>query len=104
MNFRKPLAEKINDRVLDKIKKAPKPTKVAEVLAVIRQFPGMALTFEEIAELNNISEFGKPEKAKASDYVAALADIRKHPEIRVIITPSETVVRFTGDGTTGINR
>ncbi|MEM0372552.1 MAG: hypothetical protein QXO69_01790 [archaeon] len=102
MDFRRQLAEKINDNVLNKIKNAPKPTKVAEALAVVKQFPAMALTFEEIAELVNISDPGADEKAKASDY--DVNEIRKHPEMRVVRTPTETLVRYVGTGQNSLYR
>lgn len=102
MDFRRQIADKLNDSVLDKIKNAPKPTKVAEALAVVKQFPAMALTFEEIAELINLADTGKEGKSKASDY--DINEIRKHPEMRVVRTPSETLIRYVGTGQNSLYR
>jgi hypothetical protein len=82
----------LNDEILDNIKKAPKPTKVAEVLAVTRNIPGIAVTFEEIAEIINISDPGRDEKSSPSDY--DVKEIRKHPELLVENLPNVTYVRY----------
>ena len=92
MNFRRQVSEKLTPDVLDKIKKAPKPTKVAEVLAVTKQFPGMAMTFDEIAEIINVSDIGRDEKSRPSEYNAD--EVAKNPELRVIRTPTETLIRY----------
>ena len=92
ISFRRQISEKMTTSVLEEIKKAPKPTKVAEVLAVVKQFPGIAITLEEIAEIANISDPGKDEKSTPEEYNPD--EINKHPEMRVIRTPTETLVRY----------
>ena len=92
MNFRKQVSEKLTPDVMDKIRKSPKPTKVAEVLAVVKQFPGMAMTFDEIAEIINVSDIGREEKSRPSEYNAA--EVAKHPDMRVVRTPTETFIRY----------
>lgn len=94
ISFRTQLSEKMTTSVLNTIRDAPKPTKVAEALAVVKQFPGIAITLEEIAEIKNIADPGNPEKSRASEYNSD--EINKHPEMRVIKTPNETLVRYLG--------
>ena len=94
ISFRKQLSEKMTTQVLNKIRDAPKPTKVAEALAVVKQFPGIAVSLDEIAEIRNISDPGNPEKSKASEYNPD--EIGKHPEMRIVRTPGETLVRYVG--------
>lgn len=92
ISFRKQISERLTTRVMDEIKSAPKPTKVAEVLAVVKQFPGIAITIEEVAEIANISDPGKPEKSSPSDY--NLVEVGRHPDMRVLRTPNETLVKY----------
>jgi len=95
MELRKEITSKLNNSILMKIKNSPKPTKVAEVIAVTKNFPGIALAFDEIAELINISNPGADEKSRESDYDEN--EIKRHPDLLVVHTPYKTYVRFTGE-------
>ena len=97
MELRNEITSKLDNMVLNKIKNSPKPTKVAEVIAVTKNFPGMAFGFDEIAELINISNPGASEKSRESDYDAN--EIKRHPDLLIVHTPDKTYVRFTGDST-----
>ena len=97
MNLRNEITSKLDNMILNKIKESPKPTKVAEVIAVTKNFPGMAFGFDEIAELINISNPGAEEKSLESDYDPN--EIKRHPDLLVVNTPDKIYVRFTGDST-----
>lgn len=82
----------LNEEMLRRIKNAPKPTKTAEALAVVKEFDGNAISLSEIAEIVNIANPGRDERAKSEEY--CVKDLRKHPELRVVATPNETYVRY----------
>ncbi|MEM4221815.1 MAG: hypothetical protein QW097_00050 [archaeon] len=93
LELRSEIMKRLDDNVLLSIKNAPKPTKVAEVIAVVKHFPGMALSLEEIAEIINIADPGRSTKAKPSDYNPM--EIMKNKELVVISGPDGTYVRYT---------
>lgn len=82
----------LNEEVLRRIKSSPKPTKVAEAIAVVKEFDGKALSLGEIAEVVNVAEPGREQKATEEEY--PVKEMRKHPNLRVITTPKETHVRY----------
>lgn len=92
--IRREIIAKLDDKILDRIKKAPKPTKVAEALAVAKEMAGMSLSLGEIAEVINIAEPGRNIKAAESDYT--IADLKRHPSLLITTTPQGCFVRFTG--------
>ena len=92
MDLRPEIQKILNSKAIDNIRKAPKPTPVAEVLAVAREFGGKALSLEEIAEIVNLADPGKSPRAKAANYLSQ--EITKHPELLVVRTPRETLVRL----------
>ncbi|GEM_PF-2282767 len=92
LELRGDITRRLTPDVLDKINQAPKPTRVAEVLAVTRQLPGIAVTFEEIAELINLADPGRAERADPRNYDAK--ELRKHPELLLEQLPSTTFVRY----------
>lgn len=94
MELRGEITKKLSSVTLEKIKKAPKPTKVAEALAVVKELEGTAVSLDEIAEIVNIADPGRDAKARASDYV--LEELGKHPDMLLVKTPKETFVRYTG--------
>jgi transcription initiation factor TFIIIB Brf1 subunit/transcription initiation factor TFIIB len=94
MELRGDISKRLNHTVLESIKKAPKPTKVAEALAVVKELGGVAVSLDEIAEIINISEPGRDEKARASDYL--IKDLDRHPDLLLVKTPRETLVRYVG--------
>lgn len=93
-----PLKKQIEDRlssyVLELIRKEPKPTPVAEALAVVKHMKGMSLTTAEIAEIINISEPYRNVKAKPNDY--AYDELKRHPDLLITRTPSDIFVRYVG--------
>ncbi len=92
-SLRGSIKEDLSEEALRRISSAPKPTKIAEVLAVTKEFEGKALNLMEIAEIANIAEPGKRERSSADEY--PVEDIKKHPNLRVIQNPSETYIRYT---------
>lgn len=92
IDLRPEIQKALNPKVIDSIRRAPKPTPVAEVLAVAREFGGKALSLDEIAEIVNLSDPGKTPRAKAANYHAQ--EIVKHPELLLVRTPRETLVRL----------
>ena len=92
--LRASIKEQLNEEILRRINSAPKPTSVAEAIAVTREFEGKALNLMEIAEIANIADPGKDEKSSAANY--STEAMRKHPDLRVIQNPNETYVRYVG--------
>ncbi len=89
------IEKELNDETLRRIKAAPKPTKVAEAIAVTREFKGKALDLSEIAEIANIANPGKEERSKKDEY--PIKEMKKHPDLRVLSTPKGNYIRYTGD-------
>jgi hypothetical protein len=87
------LQRKLTAVVIERIHKAPKPTKISEVLAVARELRGTAVSIDEAAQVINVAEPGRDIKARASDY--DLAEIERHPNLLVVRTPRGTYVRYT---------
>jgi len=85
----------LDEETLSRIKAAPKPTKVAEALAVAKEFRGKALDLSEIAEVANIANPGREEKSNKDEY--PVEEMRKHPDLRVLSTPKGAYVRYTGE-------
>ena len=86
------LMRRLTPKTIKQIADAPKPTKVAEIVAVTKALDGMSVNLEEIAEVINIAEPGREIKAKADDYNAD--DIKNHPDLVVVGTPSSHFVRY----------
>ncbi len=93
IELRGDITRKLTPAVMERIREAPKPTKTAEVVIVTREFKGMALSLEEIAEIMNISDPSR-QRSRASDY--EVRELEKHPELLVIKTPTATYVRYVG--------
>lgn len=94
LELRGDITSRLNDAVLDNIRKAPKPTKTAEALAVAKELHGAAVSFEEIAEIVNIAEPGRNTKAKPKDY--QLDELKKHPALVITTTPKANFIRYLG--------
>jgi len=94
MELRSDITQRLTPIVLKNIRKAPKPTKVAEALAVAKELKGVAISLDEIAEVVNIAEPGRNIKARSTDY--DIADLEKYPDLLLVKTPRETYVRYTG--------
>lgn len=92
--IRKEITAKLDEKILNRIKNAPKPTKVAEALAVVKEMGGVSVSLGEIADVINIAEPGRNVKASEKDYV--IADLKRHPSLLLTTTPSGCYVRFTG--------
>ena len=88
------LERMLTERVLERIRNAPKPTKTAEVVAVAKELKGVALSLDEVATIINIAEPERDVKARASDYDPE--ELKKRPDLLVITTPRGTFVRYTG--------
>jgi len=93
MELRRNIEQKLTSKVLDEIADAAKPTKTAEVVAVVKQFPGMALSLEEIALIANIAEPGRDVKARASDY--DVSEVQRYPEMLIVREPHGVSVRYS---------
>jgi uncharacterized protein with PhoU and TrkA domain len=92
--LRKEITSKLDGTVLERIKNAPKPTKVAEIISVAKEFKNMSLSLEEIAEITNVAEPGRNVKARMKDY--PIEELRKHPNLLVTTTPQGCFVRYVG--------
>jgi hypothetical protein len=92
IDLRGDLTKQLTPQVMDKIRKAPKPTPVAEALAVTKEFQGRALSLEEIAEIVNLCDPGRDRRAKASDFNPD--ELNRHPELLLVRTPRECMVRY----------
>ena len=92
IELRKEVAEKLTPVTIDRIRKALKPTKTAEAMAVVKELKGVSLSLDEIAEIINISEPGRGVKAKASDYSSE--ELGKNPELIITRTPKNCFVRY----------
>lgn len=92
IELRAEVVKRLTPPVMDRIRKAPKPTKVAEALAVTKEFKGVALSVGEIAEIINIAEPGREEKAIGRHYDPA--ELGRHPDLLLIRTPGGTFVRY----------
>lgn len=92
--LRRVIEERLSDYVIDQIRKAPKPTPVAEALAVTKQFRNMGLSTSEIAEIINIVEPYRDLKAKPNDYL--YDEMKKHSDLLVTRSIDDIFVRFVG--------
>jgi hypothetical protein len=97
MEIRGEIEKRLTLPVLERIRVAPKPTKVAEVLAVVRELPGVSVSLKEVAEIINVSEPGRDLKAKFSDYSAEELD--RHPDLVLTLNPRGSFVRYVGGRT-----
>jgi hypothetical protein len=97
IELRPEIERKLTPVVLEHIRKAQKPTKVAEALAVTKELAGISVSLAEIAEIINISEPGRDMKAGASDYT--LAELDRHPDLVLTTTPRGSFVRYVGGKT-----
>ena len=91
--LRSDIMRRLTPAVIKKITDAPKPTKIAEVLAVTRALDGMAVNLDEIAEIINIAEPGRNIKAKQNDY--NIAEVKNHPDLVVVGIAANNFVRYT---------
>jgi len=89
------IEKELHEEKLHRIKAAPKPTKVAEAIAVTREFEGKALSLSEIAEIANIANPGREERSTEEQF--SLEEMRKHPDLRVISTPKGSFIRYVGE-------
>lgn len=87
--------DNLNEEMLRRIKSAPKPTKTAEALSIVKEFDRKALSLKEIARVANIADPGKDEKSRKEEY--PVKEMKKHPNLRVLATPQETHVRYVSD-------
>lgn len=94
LELRGDISSRLNDAVLDRIRKALKPTKTAEALAVAKELKGVAVSLEEVAEIVNISEPGRNTKARVTDY--EINELRKHPSLIITTTPKADFIRYIG--------
>ena len=90
IDLRGDLVNQLTPPVLDRIRKAPKPTPVAEALAVVKEFQGKALSLDEISEILNLSDPAR-ERRKAGDFDPE--ELKRHPELLLVRTPTECMVR-----------
>jgi len=97
IEIRQEIEKRLSPLVLERIRVAPKPTKVAEALAVAKELPGVSVSLEEIAEIINIAEPGRNVKARPSDY--STSELDKHPDLVLTITPRGAFVRYVGGRT-----
>ena len=95
LNLKPRIEEKLDENTIQKIAAAPKPTPVAEAIAVTKQFEHISLDLEEIAEILNIAEPGKNKRAKASDF--DVQEMRKHPNLRVIQSAGRVYIKYIPD-------
>lgn len=95
MELRSDITRRLSQAVLENIRNAPKPTKVAEALAVAKELKGVAISLDEIAEVVNISEPERNIKARSTDY--EITELEKYPDLLLVKTPRETYVRYTGN-------
>ena len=91
IDLRGDLTNQLTPPVMDRIRKAPKPTPVAEALAVVKEFKGRALSLEEISEVLNLSDPAR-ERRRAKDFDSE--ELKKHPELLLVRTPTECMVRY----------
>jgi hypothetical protein len=94
IEIRQEIEKRLTPPVLERIRLAPKPTKVAEALAVARELGGVSVSLEEVAEIINVAEPGRNVKAKQSDY--STKDLDRHPDLVLTITPRASFVRYVG--------
>lgn len=92
--LRKEIMSKLEEKVIDRIRAAPKPTKVAEVLAVAQEMGNVSVNLGEVAEIINIAEPCRNIKAAAKDYSSE--ELKKHPSLLVTTTPQGCYVRHVG--------
>jgi len=92
LDLRNPITERLDEATMNKIAAAPKPTAIAELIAVAKNFPNLLLGLDEVAEILNIAQPGRDRKAKATDF--EIAELKKHPNIRVVQTGDQIFVRF----------
>jgi len=97
IEIRQEIERRLTPIALEHIRVAPKPTKVAEALAVARELSGVSVSLEEVAEIINVAEPGRDSKARARDYSAAELD--RHPDLVLTTTPRGTFVRYVGGRT-----
>jgi len=97
IELRGEIEKRLTPPVLEKIRIAAKPTKVAEAVIVARELGGASVSLEEVAEIINIAEPGRDVKAKASDY--PVNDLDRHPDLVLTITPMGSFVRYVGGRT-----
>ena len=97
IEIRQEIEKRLTPAVLERIRMAPKPTKVAEALAVTRELGGISVSLDEVAEIINVTEPGRDAKAKSRDYSAAELD--RHPDMVLTTTPRGTFVRYVGGRT-----
>ena len=91
LDLRGDLTKELTPQAIDRIRKAPKPTPVAEALAVVKEFSGKALSLEEIAEILNLSD-PAGRRAKAADFNPE--ELKRHPKLLLVRTPQECMVRY----------
>jgi hypothetical protein len=94
IEIRQEIEKRLSPVVLERIRLAPKPTKVAEALAVAKELPGVSVGLNEVAEIINIADPGRDVKAKPSDY--ATNELDRHPDLVITITPRGSFVRYVG--------
>lgn len=92
IDLRGDVTRELSPQIMDRIRKAPKPTPVAEALAVVKEFQGKALSLEEIAEILNLSDPGRERRAKVSDFDPD--ELNRHPELLLVRTSRECMVRY----------
>jgi len=94
IEIRQEIERRLTPVVLEHIRLAPKPTKVAEALAVAKELSGVSVSLNEVAEIVNIAEPGRDVKAKPSDY--STRELDRHPDLVITITPRGSFVRYVG--------
>ncbi len=97
IEIRQEIERRLTPKVIEHIRVAPKPTKVAEALAVARELGGVSVSLEEVAEIINVAEPGRDNKARSKDYSSAELD--RHPDLVLTTTPRGTFVRYVGGRT-----
>ena len=94
MQLRSEIAGRLNDVSLARIKNAPKPTKVAEAVAVLKELKGISINLKEIAEVINVAEPGRGVKARGVDY--DVRELARYPDLIVTETPNAVFARYVG--------
>lgn len=94
IEIRQEIERRLSPAILEHIRIAPKPTKVAEALAVAKELSGVSVSLDEVAEIVNIADPGREIKAKPSDY--STKDLDRHPDLVLTLTPRGVFVRYVG--------
>ena len=97
IEIRQGIERRLTPQVLEHIRLALKPTKVAEVLAVAKELPGVSVSLEEVAGIVNTAEPGRDMKAKVKDY--SVSELDRHPDLVLTTTPKAVFVRYVGGKT-----